>query len=550
MLAANDDWEGCEGVLTHVPRAVHGNESIDTGEHHILNAEKIELANTEKTEIGNADGYGMLTLTGGQRIPQVHETCGYVYTSCDYAVGTLDRAWAGGMNDCGVAVAGTGVDAYKPLSWKQKGWLLEPDDIPLLVLQRGTSARQAVRMIGNLINAYGLRPSYVEGAAGSSAATFSIADKEEGWVLEVYPGTCWVAVRVPDDSVSVRVNAFGTHDADLTDAQNTMSSPGLAAYARERGLWDGDERHFDFAAAFGSETSPTEWGPEKDPMNLRRRWRAMYLVDKREEPEETLRYLARPADRADSEGKVQPADRADLGGKTQPAEGERKKKETLPLRERAAGGNELSAKDIINEPWRLGIADMMNILSDVYDGTQYDLRKVTEAGPGQDPFADGMPDYALCRQYTLASFVTDYVGEKDEPLMWTAMGIPRLVPYIPIWVDTESEFFPENVMPKSETRTKDAETKEKTYSCASLYRVWKRYCDNIRSDYRQLAGAAQKRKAEYQEKMQQLVCGEAEAGQADGANCINCKESRQNSRAVHTGQNEAHISEAWKYVAY
>ena len=505
MLAANDDWEGCEGVLTHVPHKVYGNESIDTVEQQGLNAEKIEL--------GNADEYGMLTLTGGQRIPQVHETCGYVYTACDYAVGTLDRAWAGGMNDCGVAVAGTGVDAYKPLPWKQKGWLLEPDDIPLLVLQRGTSARQAVRMIGDLINAHGLRPSYVEGAAGSSAATFSIADKEEGWILEVYPGKCWVAVRVPDDSVSVRVNAFGTHDADLTDAQNTMSSPGLAAYARERGLWDGDERHFDFAAAFGSETSPTEWGPEKDPMNLRRRWRAMYLVDKREEAEETLRYLARPADRAAEE-------------------------------------NELSEDNTGNESRLLGVEDMMDILSDVYDSTQYDLRKVREAGPMQDPFADGLPDYALCRQYTLASFVTDYVGEKDEPLMWTAMGIPRLVPYIPIWVDTESEFFPEDVMPKSETRTKDAETKEKMYSCASLYRVWKRYCDNIRSDYRQLAGAAQKRKAEYQEKMQQLVRGEAEAGQADGANCINCKESRQTSRAVHTGQNEAHIWEAWKYVAY
>ena len=444
ILAANDDWEGCPGVLTHVAGVQHA-----PGEVQIL--------------------------TGGQQIPQIRETCGYVYTACDYAVGTLDRAWAGGMNDCGVAVAGTGVDAYRPLSWKQgdrkeqwtpdwktEGYLLEPDDIPLLVLQRGTSARQAVRMIGDLINQYGLRPSYVEGASGSSAATFSIADCQEGWVLEVYPGRCWVAVRVPDDCVSVRVNAFGTHDADLKDYDNTMSSPGLAAYARERGLWDGDERHFDFAAAFGSETSPTEWGPEKDPMNLRRRWRAMYLVDGREEPEEILRYLARPADKTTAF-------------------------------------------------WRLGTEDLMKILSDVYDDTLYDLRNVPEAGPAHDPFADGMPDYALCRQYTLASFVTDYAGEKDEPLMWTAMGIPRLVPYIPIWVNTEQ-------LP---------ECCGKAVANPSLYEEMKKYCDHIRTNYRNLENGAKSRKEEFREKMQRIVCEETETEQKDRAS-----RSRQNAMHV------------------
>lgn len=484
ILAANDDWEGCPGVLTHVAGAVH------------------------------KDGE-MLVLTGGQKIPQCRETFGYVYTACEYSVGTLDRAWAGGMNDQGVAVAGTGVDAYKPLSWKaedrniqrpqrstqegdsaqrpkgskqegnseqrpqdwlREGWLLEPDDIPLLVLQRGTTARQAVRMIGDLINAYGLRPSYVDGAPGSSAATFSIADKEEGWVLEVYPGRCWVAVRVPDDCVSVRVNAFGTHDADLTDPYNTISSPGLAAYARERGLWEGDERHFDFAAAFGSETSPTEWGPEKDPMNLRRRWRAMYLVDGIEEPEETLRYLAKPA--------------AADGKETKPA---------------AADGKE--AKSGISMPDTVGAEDMMKILSDIYEDTPYDLTRVPEAGPVHDPFADSLPDYALCRQYTLASFVTDYFGKQDEPLMWTAMGIPRLVPYIPVWVDIEN--LPARI---------------------SLYGEMKRYCDCIRAEYDRNAEAAQDRKAEYQEKMNSLLREETETVQGN--------------RASRTQQNEGHMQAA------
>ena len=437
ILAANDDWEGCPGVLTHAPGKVH-----DEGE--------------------------MLTLTGGKKIPQNRETFGCVYTACKYRVGTLDRAWAGGMNDRGVAVAGTGVDAYRPVSWKQKGYLLEPDDIPLLVLQRGNTARQAIRLIGDLINKYGMRPSYLEGSPGSSAATFSVADREEGWVLEVYPGRCWAAVRVPDDFVCVRVNAFGTHDADLTDTQNTMCSPGLAAYARECGFWEGDERHFDFAAAFGSETSPTEWGPEKDPMNLRRRWRAMYLADGIKEPEETLRYLARPADMA---------------------------------------GN----KRVI------GQEDLMDILSDVYEGTPYDLTKVPEAGPMHDPFADGLPDYALCRQYTVASFVTDYAGAHDEPLMWTAMGIPRLVPYVPVWVDIEE--LPE--------------------CCQSLYGEMNVYSTDVRKRYALQSAAAEERKKEYQKRMNSLVREEAEKKQAPG--------EKQN-RAARTGENKIHIKEAIELV--
>ena len=491
ILAANDDWEGVPGVLTHTPRAAHAE-----GETY--------------------------TLTGGADIPQVDETCGYVYTACGYGIGTLDRSWAGGMNDRGVAVAGTGVDAYRPVAWKEEGYLLEPDDIPLLVLQRGKTARQAVRCIGDLIQAYGLRPSYFEGGVGSSAATFSIADREEGWVLEVYPGRCWLAVRVPDDCVSVRVNAFGTHDADLTDPENTMCSPGLAEYARERGLWNGDPRHFDFAAAFGSETSPTEWGPEKDPMNLRRRWRAMYLVDGIEEPEETLRYLARPA------GKTVGA--AEASGKAGNAPGE-----TVPgMPAEKSGGAALDRKqgcECSHEKDRIGHAisqeDLMKILSDVYEGTPYDLTKVPEGGPGHDPLADNMPDYALCRVCTVASIVTDYAGKEKEPLLWTAMGTPRLVPYIPIWTDTDG-------IPKCCGMPERLEVPDQRYDTVHagniLYEEWKQLCLLVRRNYEQNECIAAEAKAEYQKEMRALIGEEISAEKAE--------------REQHTRQNEAHIRKA------
>lgn len=347
LLAANDDWDGVPGLLAHVPRQRH-----TAGEACLL--------------------------AGGRQIPQAVETCGYSYTACGYAIGSLDNAWAGGVNDRGVAVAGTGASAFKAVG--SAGAWLEPDDIPLLILQRAPSARAGIRMIGELVERYGFTVSGLDGY--ESAATFAVADPEEGWFLEMVPGARWVAVRVPDGEAGVRINAFCTHDADLTDTENVMASPGLAEYARDQGWWDGDIRHFDFAAAYGADHSPNEWGPELDPMNTRRRWRAMCLLSGRETPEEAPLYSVEP-------------DR--------------------PL-----------------EP-----SDFMHILRDVYEGTPYDLRTAPAAGRYGNPFHDDPASYGLCRHATVASFVADF-SRPGPGVMWTALASPAMSCYIPLYTDIDA----------------------------------------------------------------------------------------------------------------
>lgn len=347
LLAANDDWDNVPGVLTHVPRQKH-------------------------------PAGATYTLVRGYTIPQIPETCGYSYTACKYDIGTLDRSWAGGVNDRGVAAAGTGVNAFKAIDC-QGAWL-EPDDVPLLILMRAGSAREGIRMLGDLIAQYGIGYSGLPGY--ESAATFAVADAQEGWWLELTAGGHWAAVRVPDGEVSVRVNAFGSHDVDLTDTENVMCSPGLADFARTQGWWDGDIRHFDFAAAFGSDRSPNEWGPELDPMNMRRRWRAMDLLSGTDTPEDALLYSIHPA-----------------------------------------------------KP--LAVEDLTGVLRDVYDGTTYDLTEAPYAGRYKNPFHDDAPDYALCRWGTVASFAAQL--RRDGPaVMWTCMGTPRMGFYVPLYADIDS----------------------------------------------------------------------------------------------------------------
>ena len=342
MLAANDDWDGVPGVLTRIPPKHHA-----PGEEYVL--------------------------TAGYKIPEVEHTLGFSYTACCYSIGTLDRSWAGGVNDAGVAVAGTGANAFRPIPCV--GALLEPDDIPLLILRRAHSAREAVCLIGELTERHGMRPSGLDGY--ESMATYAVSDAREGWMLEMAPGNHWVAVRVSDDEAAVRANAYGIHHADLTDSENCLASPGLADYARSQGWWQGEDTDFDFAFTYGADKSFNEWGPELDPMNFRRRWRAMELLSGKKQSEDEPLYSMRP-------------DR------------------------------------------KLTLRDFMDVLSDVYAGTPYDLTAVPEAGRWGNPFHDDPASYSICKTGTIASFVAD-LWEEGPSVMWTAMTTPSMSAYVPVY---------------------------------------------------------------------------------------------------------------------
>ena len=68
-----------------------------------------------------------------------------------------------------------------------------------IALQRSKSAREAIKVMTDLVKEYGYY---------SSGETFSIADKNEAWVMEMIgkgpgnKGAVWVAIRIPDDCIS------------------------------------------------------------------------------------------------------------------------------------------------------------------------------------------------------------------------------------------------------------------------------------------------------------------------------------------------------------
>jgi dipeptidase len=90
----------------------------------------------------------------------------------------------------------------------------------------------------------------------SSGESFSIADKNEAWILEMVgkggkeKGAVWVAVRIPDDCISAHANQARIRKFDMKDKDNVLYSKDVVKFARKMGYFDGKDADFDFAAAY------------------------------------------------------------------------------------------------------------------------------------------------------------------------------------------------------------------------------------------------------------------------------------------------------------
>ncbi len=116
-----------------------------------------------------------------------------------------------------------------------------------LGLQRAKTAREAIHVMTQLVERYGY---------ASSGESFSIADPNEAWILEMIgkgskeKGAVWVAVRIPDDAIACHANQSRIHQFDLNDKENVMASKDVISFARKMGFYTGKDKDFSFANAY------------------------------------------------------------------------------------------------------------------------------------------------------------------------------------------------------------------------------------------------------------------------------------------------------------
>ena len=129
-----------------------------------------------------------------------------------------------------------------------------------VALERARTAREAISVIVELANEYGYY---------SSGESFSIADKDEVWVMDLIgkgmkmengknlrKGIVWVARRVPDGYICAHANQARISTFPLNDPQNCLYAPDVISFAREMGYFSGKDEEFSFCDAY----APLDFG--------------------------------------------------------------------------------------------------------------------------------------------------------------------------------------------------------------------------------------------------------------------------------------------------
>lgn len=110
------------------------------------------------------------------------------------------------------------------------------EELQRIALQRCDNARDAIRLMGELVAQYG----YADGGE-----CLTIADKKEVWQFEILGegpdnlGGIWVAQRVPDDEVAVSCNVPRIGKIDRKNKDFFICSDNIEKVAKKYGLWDG-----------------------------------------------------------------------------------------------------------------------------------------------------------------------------------------------------------------------------------------------------------------------------------------------------------------------
>ena len=203
-------------------------------------------------------------------------------------------------------------------------------ELSRIALENCVTAREAVRLMGALIDEYGFF---------STGETLLLGDEKEAWVFEMCAlpdakyHSAWVAQRVPDGEYFVAANTFRIRDVVKDDPDNFQYSRLLIPGLKKLGWWD------------EAKQGPVDWlravspGEYNHPYySLRRIWRAMDRVN----PDLGLSPWVRDTYTRDYPFSIPP-----------------KAKLTVPA--------------------------VFSLYRDHYEGTQFDLTKGVAAGPYGDP---------------------------------------------------------------------------------------------------------------------------------------------------------------------
>ncbi len=136
------------------------------------------------------------------------------------------------MNEKQVAMGETTIGGRREL-YNDEGWF-DIMELERVALERASTAREAIRIMGGLAEKYGY---------GDSGEALTVIDPKEAWMFEIFgagpveKGAVWAARRIPDGEVGVSANRPRISTIDLKNGDFYMASASVYAVAEQMGWW-------------------------------------------------------------------------------------------------------------------------------------------------------------------------------------------------------------------------------------------------------------------------------------------------------------------------
>ncbi|KAL3944166.1 MAG: hypothetical protein SGBAC_001775 [Bacillariaceae sp.] len=167
-------------------------------------------------------------------------------TTATTTFGYLEETY-GALNDQQLGIGEStcsGVFGAIPLGAPNGTALLSVDELTHIAMERASTAREAVLLMGSLGEEYGF---YGAGEFEGTSESLAVSDTEEAWIFHILPDptgkSCiWAAQKVPDNGFAVLANMFVIRQVDPNDTENFLMSKSVHQVAKEYNWWSGVEQ--------------------------------------------------------------------------------------------------------------------------------------------------------------------------------------------------------------------------------------------------------------------------------------------------------------------
>jgi len=297
----------------------------------------------------------------------------------------------GNINEHQVAIGESTWGGHEELTDTTGNSVIDYGSLIQIALERSKTAREAIQVMADLVDKYGY---------ASSGESFSIADKNEVWVMEMIgkgaeKGAVWIAVRIPDDAISGHANEPRIRKVNMKDKQNVMHSKDVVSFARKRGYFNGKDEDFSFADAYSTHDTGTRRGCDARVWSYFRRFKP-----------ETDKYYTWCSGESD---------------------------EPMPL--------------YIVPDRKVSLKEMQESMRDHFEGTPFEMTSDIGAGPNHVPYRWRPMDYevngkeycnerAIATQQTGWSFVSQSRADLPDPVggvLWFGTDDTNTSVYMPFY---------------------------------------------------------------------------------------------------------------------